>query len=262
VRLFVIGIGAGDPSFVTAQAADALRAVDVFLLLDKGEAKAELAEVRSDVLARWVPGGGYRVVEIADPVRAGDQPYEQAVDAWHDERVGRIERALAEEVGSEESAGLLVWGDPAWFDSTLRLVERLRQRGVVDLDCTVVPGVSSIEVLAARHGIPVNRVGRSVLVTTGRRLRADGLPEGVDDAVVMLDGDTAFTTLVGQGFDIYWGAYLALADEILVAGPLDEVADDIVRCRAEARQRKGWIFDIYLLRRQQAARATRSGVDG
>ena len=254
----MIGIGAGDPSFVTAQAADALRAVDVFLLLDKGEAKAELAEVRRAVLARWVPDGGYRVVEITDPVRDGDRPYEQAVDAWHDERVERLERALGEEVGGEKSAGILVWGDPAWFDSTLRLVERLRERGVVDVDCTVVPGVSSIEVLAARHGIPVNRVGRSVLVTTGRRLREDGLPEGVDDAVVMLDGGTAFTTLLGQGFDIYWGAYLGMADEMLMAGPLDDVAKDIVRCRAEARQRKGWIFDIYLLRRREAGAPMRS----
>jgi precorrin-6A synthase len=250
VRLFVIGIGAGDPSFVTAQAADALQGVDVFLLLDKGVAKAELAGVRRAVLARWVPDGGYRVVEVADPVRDGDRPYEQAVDAWHDERVERIERALVAEVRRGESAGILVWGDPAWFDSTLRLVERLRQRGVVDLDCTVVPGVSSIEVLAARHGIPVNRVGRGVLVTTGRRLREDGLPEGIDDAVVMLDGGTAFTTLVGQGFDIYWGAYLGMPDEILMAGPLDEVADDIVRVRSDARRRKGWIFDIYLVRHQ------------
>jgi precorrin-6A synthase len=250
VRLFVIGIGPGDPSFVTAQAMDALRAVDVFLLLDKGEDKAELAEVRREVLARWAPDREHRVVEIADPVRDGDRPYEQAVDAWHEERVERIEQALAHDVRAGETAGILVWGDPAWFDSTLRLVERLRRHGVLDLDCTVVPGVSSIEVLAARHGIPVNRIGRGVLVTTGRRLREDGLPEGVDDAVVMLDGGTAFTTLVGHGFDIYWGAYLGMPDELLLAGPLDELADEIARVRADARQRKGWIFDIYLLRRR------------
>jgi precorrin-6A synthase len=249
VRLFVIGIGPGDPSFVTAQAVEALRAVDVFLLLDKGQDTAELAAVRRDVLNRWTPDRAHRVLEIDDPVRDGERPYEQAVDAWHEERVGRIERALAEGVRADESAGILVWGDPAWFDSTLRLVERLRGRGVVDLDCTVVPGVSSIEVLAARHGIPVNRIGRGVLVTTGRRLREDGLPEGIDDAVVMLDGGTAFTTLVGQGYDIYWGAYLGMPDELLRAGPLDEMADEIVRVRADARRRKGWIFDIYLLRR-------------
>jgi precorrin-6A synthase len=252
VRLFLIGIGPGDPSFVTAQAADALRAVDVFLLLDKGADKAELASVRREVLARWAPDREHRVVEIADPVRDEGRPYEQAVDAWHEERVLRIERALAGEVRAGEAAGILVWGDPAWFDSTLRLVERLRRRGVVDLDCTVVPGVSSIEVLAARHGVPVNRIGRGVLVTTGRRLRDDGLPEGVDDAVVMLDGGTAFTTLVGQGFDIYWGAYLGMPDELLLAGPLDEIADEIAHVRADARRRKGWIFDIYLLRRHDA----------
>ena len=31
--------------------------------------------------------------------------------------------------------------------------------------------------------------------------------------------------------------------------PLDEVADEIVRVRAEARAAKGWMFDTYLLRR-------------
>jgi precorrin-6A synthase len=41
-----------------------------------------------------------------------------------------------------------------------------------------------------------------------------------------------------------------MPDELLLAGPLDELADEIARVRADARQRKGWIFDIYLLRRR------------
>jgi precorrin-6A synthase len=48
---------------------------------------------------------------------------------------------------------------------------------------------------------------------------------------------------------IYWGAYLGTPDEILVSGPLAEVAEEIRRVRAEARERKGWMFDTYLLRR-------------
>jgi len=40
----------------------ARRKSDDTLGWDKEEAKAELAEVRSAVLARGVPGGGYRVV--------------------------------------------------------------------------------------------------------------------------------------------------------------------------------------------------------
>ena len=50
--------------------------------------------------------------------------------------------------------------------------------------------------------------------------------------------------------DIYWGAYLGTEDEILVSGQLCERADDIARMRADAKMRKGWIMDTYLLRRR------------
>ncbi|MET8053354.1 hypothetical protein ABZU75_37780 [Streptosporangium sp. NPDC005286] len=64
----------------------------------------------------------------------------------------------------------------------------------------------------------------------------------------MLDAHCAFAEL-GEEFHIYWGAYLGTPDEILVAGPVPEVADRIGELRAEARERKGWIMDTYLLRR-------------
>jgi len=38
-----------------------------------------------------------------------------------------------------------------------------------------------------------------------------------------------------------------------VAGPLDDVLDEIQRTRAELRERKGWIMDTYLLRRTRDA---------
>ena len=41
-RIHVIGIGAGSPEHVTAEAAAALAEVDVFLVADKGETKDEL----------------------------------------------------------------------------------------------------------------------------------------------------------------------------------------------------------------------------
>jgi precorrin-6A synthase len=46
-----------------------------------------------------------------------------------------------------------------------------------------------------------------------------------------------------------WGAYLGTDDEVLVAGPLTEVRDEILRLRRDKRAAKGWIMDIYLLRR-------------
>nr|BFE68963.1 hypothetical protein GCM10020092_022640 [Actinoplanes digitatis] len=66
----------------------------------------------------------------------------------------------------------------------------------------------------------------------------------------MLDAHQTFGTVDAENVEIFWGAYLGTEDELLVAGPLDEVADEIRRVRAEARERHGWIMDTYLLRRR------------
>jgi precorrin-6A synthase len=89
-----------------------------------------------------------------------------------------------------------------------------------------------------------------VLVTPARLL-AEGLPDDIDDVVVMLDPGTAFAALPPDDLSIYWGAYLGTDDELLIAGPLGDVSDEIVRVRADAKARKGWMFDTYLLRRER-----------
>jgi precorrin-6A synthase len=54
----------------------------------------------------------------------------------------------------------------------------------------------------------------------------------------------------GPQLTIYWGAYLGTADELLIAGPLQQVKAQILDVREQARRRKGWIMDTYLLRRE------------
>ena len=208
-RLAVIGIGAGDPGFLTLQAIDAIGRVDVFIRFAKAGDDDEPAALRALVTSRH-GREGHRLVSIADPVRRSGGGYERAVVDWHHERADLLASTLTHSVADGETAAILVWGDPSLYDSTLRLVDTVVASGAIDLSCEVVPGISSIQVLAARHRVPLNRIGQPVLVTTGRRLAA-GLPDGVEDAVVMLDGGTAFTTLVGAGYEIFWGAYLGLS---------------------------------------------------
>ncbi|QSB12764.1 precorrin-6A synthase (deacetylating) [Natronosporangium hydrolyticum] len=249
--IHIIGIGAGDPGQLTLAAAEAIGQTDVFFLLDKGAEKHDLIALRQQLMARFARPD-HRVVAVADPDRdrtaAG---YVRAVDDWRRERADLLEAAIAEQLPDGGTGGFLVWGDPALYDSTLAVVEEIQARGRVGISHTVIPGISSVATLAARHRIPLNRVGRPFLVTTGRRLAA-GLPDEVDDIVVMLDAHCAFIHYVDEDFDIYWGAYLGTDDELLVAGPLREVADQIVRVRQEGRDRKGWIMDTYLLRRRDA----------
>jgi precorrin-6A synthase len=247
-KISVIGIGAGDPRQVTVEAVDALNRADVFFIVGKGPATQQLLDVRQDILDRYVRGHPYRTVAIADPERDRTASgYPGAVADWRRRRAGRYAEAITTGLADGETGAFLVWGDPALFDSTLAILADLAGRGL-DLDVEVIPGISSVSALAARHGISLNRVGAPVTITTGRRL-AQEWPPGADDVVVMLDARDAHQRPSKENIDIYWGAYLGTADEILIAGPLSEVADQITAARAEARARKGWIMDTYLLRR-------------
>ncbi|SCL28086.1 precorrin-6A synthase (deacetylating) [Micromonospora inyonensis] len=252
--ILIIGIGAGDPGQLTLAAAEALGRTDVFFVLDKGVEKQDLIALRQELMRRFARDD-HRVVEVRDPDRDRTaEGYVRAVDDWRRDRADLLEAAMAENLADGGTGAFLVWGDPALYDSTLAVVEEIEARGKLDVDHVVIPGVSSVSTLAARHRIGLNRVGRPFLVTTGRRI-ADRLPPDVDDIVVMLDAHCTFTRHVDENLDIYWGAYLGTADEILVAGPLAEVAQEIVETRRAARERKGWIMDTYLLRRRDPATA-------
>ena len=249
--VYVIGIGAGDPEHLTLAAVSAMNRVDVFFTIDKGEAKAELAALRATLLARHVTRP-HRVVTARDPERDRSAPsgrYAGAVADWQERRAALYERMLVDELDEDGCGAFLVWGDPALYDGTLRILERIRDRGAVAFEVVSIPGISAVQALAAAHRTALNRVGRSFIVTTGRRLAEEGPPPGVDDVVVMLDAVDAFAALPGELWDIYWGAYLGTPDEVLVHGPLRDVKAEIVRRRGELRSRKGWIMDTYLLRR-------------
>ncbi|MQA97466.1 MAG: precorrin-6A synthase (deacetylating) [Streptosporangiales bacterium] len=246
-RLLIIGIGAGDPDHLTFQGAKAIAAADVFFILDKGEVKGELVRLREQLIEAH-GRGPYRIVQARDPERDRTSPaYDAAVADWRSRRAEVCAEMIREELADGGTGAFLVWGDPGVYDSTLAILGEVRDRGLAgELDFEVVPGISSVAALTARHRIGLTQVGRPVHLTTGRRLAAEG--PTADDTVVMLDAHCAFAGL--DDYDLYWGAYLGTPDEILVSGPVAEVTDRVRALRAEARDRKGWIMDTYLLRRR------------
>ena len=242
----VIGVGMGEPDHLSARAVAALNSVDVFFVLDKGSPADELAAVRHDLCRRVITSHPYRFVQVRDPRRdRGADDYVQAVVDWTAARAGALGEALRTELGHDDCAGLLVWGDPAFYDGTLRVLDALRE----PVDVEVIPGLSSIQMLAAAHRISLTRVGQPLAVTTGRRLAASGFPPGCDDVVVMLDKDCAFRHVDPAGVTIYWGAHLGTSHQVLIAGELAAVAEQIATVRSAARARRGWVMDTYLLRR-------------
>jgi precorrin-6A synthase len=251
-KVFVIGIGAGNPDYITVQAINALNEVDVFFIIDKGQDKDDLVRLRKEICGRYIKDQSYRTVETPDPPRdRTPASYESTVRAWHDERAAIYEKLIGEELGENECGAFLVWGDPSLYDSTLRIIDQIITKGTVPFEYEVIPGITAIQALAARHRIPLNRIGKSIHITTGRKL-AEGLPNDIGDVIVMLDADCSFKAVEAADTDIYWGAYIGTEDEILVAGKLRERMHDIERMRAEAKARKGWVMDTYLLRKHDA----------
>lgn len=240
--IHVIGIGVGDPDAVTIQAIRALNGTEVFFAMDKGEATSDLVALRREICRRFIEKPNYRFVEISDPVRDAGGDYARSVADWHAARARLWAEAIETELAPGGVGAFLAWGDPSLYDSTLRILDAVAHH--VELRYDVIPGITAVQALTARHRIPLNDVGEPVLITTARQLRSHGLN---GSAVVLLDGDCAFLGCPPQT-RIWWGAYLGSPDELLVAGTVGEVGQRIVQLRAEARSRHGWIMDTYLLR--------------
>lgn len=243
--LEIVGIGTGNPEHLTAEAVRALSRSDLVLLPHKGDEKAELATHRLRLLDAIAPNAIRQVHTIAMPQRDPTiADYERRVADWH----RAIARAWSDAMRQHSEAAcvtLMVWGDPSLYDSSLRIAGHLDPAPSI----RVIPGISAPQMLAAVHGLVLNEVGGEVLVTTGRRLKARGWPDGITNLVVMLDDDCSFRQIATDDTRIWWGAYLGMPQQLLAAGRVADVGTAIVEQRAAARERHGWIMDIYLLRR-------------
>lgn len=246
----VVGIGLGDPGQLTLDAAEALGAVDVVVLLHKPGPADELTEVRAAIVARFAPRA--RVVERDDVARdrtAADRDgYTSATERWRDERAALYERTFLDEVPDGGSCALLAWGDPAIYDGTVEMLHRIDARGHVALEWDVLPGISAPAALAAAHRTTLTRTARAVTITPARRVLS-GASENGPDHVVMLDGsrDHGLEKLPDDAV-VFWGAYLGSPDEVLISGRIGDVREHILATRAQQRARKGWIMDTYLVR--------------
>lgn len=248
--ILVIGIGAGHPDYLTVQAMKAMRRADVFFIPDKGEEKAGLNAIRLGMLQQVVTEPTYRLVGFTIPSRrrvAQTAEYRGSIEEWR-EALDQAYRKLFAELAEGGVGAFLVWGDPSLYDGTVRILKDMQQAGE-RFAIEVIPGISAPQALAAQHQVPLNGVGEAVTITTGRRVTG-GEADGLSSAVVMLDSTEAFRRFDGEDMEMFWGAYLGTPDEMLVAGMVGEVADEIAAKRSAAQARHGWIMDTYLIRRK------------
>lgn len=246
VRVRILGIGMG-PQHVTGEVAEALRTADYVLAAEKADDDGLLG-LRREICTVF---GAPEIVTVRDPERDRSPSldatgYVGAVADWHDARAAAYADVLRDRGGT---AAFLVWGDPSLYDSTIRVVEKVRELLGGELEFDVLPGISAPQLLAARHRIVLHEVGKPVHITTGRRLQ-DAVAAGCDNIVAMLNPSPERLDLEGLSrWTVWWGANLGAPGERLVSGRLGEVLPAIVEARSAAKAAAGWVMDLYLVRK-------------
>jgi precorrin-6A synthase len=249
VKVRILGVGMG-PQHVTPEVAEAIRTADYVVAAEKAADDRLLALRREIVRAHPGPNGPVEIVTVRDPQRDRSEAlttegYRSAVTDWHDARAAEYAALLQRRGGT---AAFLTWGDPSLYDSTIRIVEKVRDLGV-DLEYDVLPGISAPQLLAARHRIVLHAVGRPVHVTTGRRLQEAGAA-GLDNIVAMLNPPPERLDFTGLGdWTMWWGANLGATGERVVTGRVGDVLPAIADARAAAEARDGWVMDVFLVRK-------------
>ena len=252
-KIYLIGIGPGNPDYLTVQAINTMKKVDVFFLLEKGGQKGDEDPVktRKEILKRYLDGvAAYRVVSARIPKRKKGGNYVEEVKAWREEVAEVVAGLIKNEMEEGENGALLIWGDPSLYDGHLEMLQHILKRGVIDFEYEVIPGITSVQLLAARHKIPLNRIGEPIVITTARKLKECEADE-VINTVVLLDSRATFKRFEDTDIDIYWGGYLGTEDEILLSGKLRDIIEELKKTRMEAKKKKGWLMDTYILRRPE-----------
>lgn len=242
-RVRVIGIGPGGVDQVTVEAIEAMRSVAAFLVVEKRE-DDPLVLARERLVARHVrePPPVIVVPDVErDRGNHDADSYLSAVTDWHAARAERYREAI---LSSPGDVGILVWGDPAFYDSTVRILDRVAESTPLRVD--VIPGVSSLQLLAARHRIVLHEIGGPLHLTTGRRL-AGAIEAGQRNIAAMLLSNPADLE-VSDGWRVWWGANLGTDSEALASGTTPEVIEEIETHRARVKDEAGWVMDLALMR--------------
>lgn len=249
-KIYLIGIGPGSPDYLTVQAIDIMKKTDVFFILEK-EGQEDLLKIRQEILEQYLEKGSYRVVTAKIPTRKRRKSYTIEVETWRQQKAEVI-LELITGLKDGQTGAFLLWGDPSLYDGHLEILQHIQKAGKVDFEYEVIPGITSIQVLTAKHKIPLNRIGETIVITTGRNLK-EYSPDEVVNTVVLLDNYSTFRHFKDTDIDIYWGGYLGTEDEILLSGRLKDVLEELKKVRGEAKKKKGWLMDTYILRKKEGA---------
>lgn len=195
-RLFVIGIGPGDPGLITIKAVNILKDVPC-IFVPKG--REEGSSLALSIVQKAVSLDDKEIVEAYFPMKktvpcsgfgAGKSGQDPELDAiWSgtvDEVIKRLERG--------RDAAFITLGDPALYSTFFYLYDKLIEKRP-DLDIVIVPGVSSINTAAAMAGISLGLGNERIAILPANYIEDIGETLIKFDTVVLMKVNKVFDTV-------------------------------------------------------------------
>lgn len=212
-KLYGVGIGPGDPRYLTLRAADVLRSADVIFTVISQNASSSVSRAVVEYLR---PRGEIRL-----------QIFSMSRDrAEREAQVAANAEAIIAELRAGRDCAFATLGDAMTYSTFGYVLPRIRQ-AVPDLEVEIVPGITSFATLAAKAG--------AVLAENGEQLRV--IPSFRSEMAETLDFPKGSTTVLlktyrsrkalldrlerEEGVDILYGERLAMEGELLLSDPGD-----------------------------------------
>jgi len=240
-KVYIVGIGPGDPKYLTLEAYEVIKKAKNFIIPLKKGPKEELTKIREKVIEFCKQGDtNYRVIKVEFPERKKGGVYKLEVESWRTKKAS----ILAEVLKDVDEACFLVLGDPSLYDGHIEIFKEVSKN--LPMEIEVIPGISTIGLLSAKHKISLTKVAESLLITTPRPLRKQ--KEISRNTVVFLDNYETFKLFKDESeLMIYWGAYLGTEKEVLFSGKLSECWQELIELRKKLKEKHGYIMETYLL---------------
>ena len=218
-KLYGVGIGPGDPRYLTLRAADVLRSADVIFTVISRNASSSVSR---SVVEYLRPRGEIRL-----------QMFSMSRDrATREAQVQANADAIIDELRAGRDCAFATLGDAMTYSTFGYVLDRIR-KAIPGVEVEIVPGVTSFATLAAK--------AETVLVENGEQLRV--IPSFRSDMAESLDFPKGSTTILlktyrsraalldrlarEENVEILYGEHLTMEGQTLLTDP------DAIRERPE-----------------------------
>jgi precorrin-2/cobalt-factor-2 C20-methyltransferase len=178
-RLYGVGLGPGDPDYMTIRALKVLQRADRLVHFSKKDKRGNARTIADAVVTPDSEREIALVYPVTTEIPADHPDYAAAISAFYEASATRI----ATEVEAGRTVAVLCEGDPFFYGSFMHLWRRLAPRFPIE----VVPGVTGMSGCWTRAGAPITW-GDDILTVLPATLGQDEIAhrlKSADAAVIM-----------------------------------------------------------------------------